>query len=969
MNIGEIYSNFELKEKQFIAEENSTALIFEHVKTRARLLKLVNDENNKVFGIGFRTPPNNSTGVAHILEHTVLNGSKKYTTKEPFMDLLKSSLQTFLNAMTFGDKTIYPVSSRNERDFHNLMDVYLDAVFNPRIYEAKEIFMQEGWHYDIKNEDDPLKYKGVVYNEMKGAMSGAEDQVMEDIMKSLYPETIYRHNSGGDPYEIPNLSYEEFLDFHRKYYHPSNSYIFLYGNGDTAEELSHIEQFLEGYSYLSVDSSIELQEPFREPRAEEAKYSMLQGEDPENKAYLSLNYSIGLTKNTEDVIMNYLLTEIFIDSQASPLRKALLENNLCEDIISGYSEGIHQTFSIVAKNTSPDKKPDFEDIVRRVFSDIVENGLDKKLLMASLNKLEFMLRERQDHSAKGVISFITAFNTWLYDGSPIDALLYDELLEELKGKIDSGYFEQYVSEKLLNNPHRTLLVAVPEPGLYQKLDRDVDKKLESYKENLSRENLVNLLAENKKLESFQTREDSPEAKATIPKLSLEDVTKRTERIELEVKDLGESKILLLDEFTNSISYIKFLFNMDFVELEDIPYVSLLSSILGGISTENYSYSDLSNEIYLNAGDVSVSIDLYSDFYTKEIYPKFTLSAKCISDRAKETLEIMSEIATKSLFDDKKRMKELILEIKSRLEMAIYDSGHVLTMNRALSYFNPLSKYNELIKGFDFYFFIQDLDRDFDSRFDELVSKLTDLYNKVFNKNKLLINLTMEMADYESTKDSLSLVLDNLSSEKLKKADLKFDLSNKKEGILSSANVQYVSKAFDLSRIGTEYSGSMEVLANILNMDFLHNSIRAIGGAYGAGIKFYKSDVMATYSYRDPNLKSTIETYDSIGSYLRNLDLSSEELESAVIGSMSAFDPLLTVKNKSGLALSRYINNASYEDLDRLLNEALNTDLETLKSYADVLDKAMKGDYLCVLGNEETIKKDSDLFNNLIKLKR
>ena len=969
MIINEIYNNFKLISKEFVKEENSDVLIFEHIATKAKLIKLVNEDPNKTFGIGFRTPPNNSTGVAHILEHTVLNGSKKYTTREPFMDLLKSSLQTFLNAMTFSDKTIYPVASRNDKDFHNLIDVYLDAVFNPRIYDIKEIFMQEGWHYELNNAESDIEYKGVVYNEMKGAMSSAEDQVMDKLMRTLYPDTIYKYNSGGDPYEIPKLKYEEFLDFHTKYYHPSNSYIFLYGNGDTIKELAHIDKFIDEYDYLKVDSNIDKQEPFKESKIKVEYYSMSKEESSSNKSYLSYSCCLGDTTDVETLLMNEILNETLIESQASPIRKALLSEGVCEDIIASYSDGIHQTFGIIAKNSSSEDLERFNSIVSNVLLDIVSNGIDSKLLEASVNKIEFSLREKADHSARGVLSFITALNTWLYDDNPVKAFKYEEPLSELKSKLSSGYFEKYIENKVMNNPHKTLLIVKPDPGLYDRLDCEVKQELESMKSNLTNLEIEELINDNKKLSDFQTRIDSDKDKDTIPKLSLSDINTKIERIDLDIEDLGNSKLLHLNEFTNSVDYINILFNIDYIPYEDVQYLSLLSYLLGNMDTKNYDYSSLSNEIYLNSGGISANVSINSDFYTKELYPKFVISAKCLSDKLAETINLIEEITINSKLDNKKRLKEMILELKSKIEMTIYDSGHSVAINRVMSYFQPSAYYDEKAKGLDFFFFIQELDNNFEKEYDNLVKKLNELYEKIFNKNNLLIHLTMNSNDYDIAKNEISKLISKYSKNIYQKCDYSIENKNLNEGISSSSSVQYVSKGFDLSKYGIEYEGSMEVLANILNMEYLHNQIRAIGGAYGAGIKFYTNGSVGTYSYRDPNLKKTIDVYDNIGTFIDNLELSKEDLESSIIGSMKSFDPLLTIRIKAGLSLSRYISNVKYETLDKYLNQAINTNLEKLKSYSKPLSDAMSENYLVTLGNEKNINENKNLFKNIIKLKK
>lgn len=970
MEVGQSYHGFKLLEEKRINEAQALGRIFEHEKTKARLLHLENDDDNKVFGVGFRTPSQNSTGVAHIVEHCVLNGSRKYTTKEPFMDLIKGSLQTFLNAMTFSDKTIYPVASRNDKDFENLMDVYLDAVFHPAIYTTKEIFLQEGWHYHIEKEEDALEYKGVVYNEMKGALSGAEEQVSDQIDQSLFPDTIYGYESGGDPYVIPELTYEAFLDFHSKYYHPSNAYFFIYGDGDILKYLSHIDgEYLSHYDHLDVDSSISLQAPFPEKKTVYREYSVSPDDDIENKDYLSYNVMLGTRKDMIDLLAEEILSDVLIDSQSAPLKNALLKADIAEDIYSQSKDGLQIPFSIVAKNADKDRLPEFVEIIETTLKDLIAQGIDKKLLISSLNKTEYRYRETGSYSTQGILHYIHAFESWLYDGSPFDALEYDRIFRTLREKIDSDFFETYLQERVLDNPHKTILVSSPKPGMNSDRDRDIAQHLADMKGSLSPEALQELIAETKTLLQRQNSSDTPEQRATIPKLSLADVSTDIPSFPRAVSTFEEVTILSHDLFTSGITYMELLFDISHLSPEDIPLMTLLCEAIGAMDTENYTYSELDTEEYLATGGIFFTPTVYRDFREKDqLYPKLAISGKAIgTDNFKRLLELIFEMMTRTDFSSKKRFKEICQMLKSRTESGIYSQGHLVTVSRAASYFSPYHKYQESIKGLDFLFFLQDLVKNFDEKYEETLQRIRDLYLRLFTKEGLLVNLTAGGEDLEKAQALVEDFIPSLPAVSFKKSPLQFDLAKNNEGIQSASNVQYVAQAYDISFGEGTYSGEMEVLASVLSHEYLYNNIRAKGGAYGAGIQFGSSGTTILFSYRDPQLVRTLGIYKNIGDYLETLDLSPEDFNAYIIGATRKFNPALTSLSKGRLDMTMYITGQKTEDIQRAQEEALSTTMDRLKDYAPLLREASETNYICVLGNSEVIKENKDIFNNIIKL--
>lgn len=967
--INKTYHGFKLVEENKIDELQSIARIFQHEKSGARLLHLENDDDNKVFSIGFRTPPTNSTGVPHIIEHCVLAGSKKYTTKEPFMDMVKGSLQTFINAMTFSDKTIYPVASRNDKDFYNLMDVYLDAVFYPKIYEKPEIFMQEGWHHEIFNKEDKITYKGVVYNEMKGAYSSPEEILEATIAKSLYPETCYQFSSGGDPDVIPELSYEEFLDFHRKLYHPSNSYIYLYGNGDIDKHLSHInESYLANFEKTNIDSHIEKQKPFTQRQEAKDYYPIGIDDNHENKTYLSLNFVLEDIIELESYLMNNIMEQILIESSAAPLKKALVDAGIGEDIFAMNVGGVQPGFGIVAKNTSIDKKEEFEKLIFDTLNKLVDNGLDKKLIEACINKVEYNLREASKFPTKGIIYYISSMNSWLYDASPISHLKYGDTLKKLRDNINTGYFEKYIKDNFINNSHSSLVIIEPKKGLGEEKEKALEEKLVEYKKSLSDEEIDALVLENNKLKEMQLSDDTEEAKATIPKLSISDVSPKVEAIPQEEIKEDDITILFHNIFTSKIAYLDLYFDTSMIKEKDIPYINLLGGLLGNMDTKEKSYLELSNDIYVNTGGIDFdSVAIVKDGESEKFSPRFVVKGKAIGENIPKLIELITELIKDTKIEDEKRIKELLQKIKSRIEMNIFQRGNAVAASRVGSYFSAPWKYNEKLKGLDFFWFISDAIENFDNKKEEIISNLNAVYNAIFNKNNLIISFTGDEEDLSIVKDNLGIVTNKLNKGVFTSQEYSFTEERLNEGVLSSANVQYVAKGYNFTKLGYTYNGSMRVLATILNGDYLHNRVRAQGGAYGVGISFEKNGHLTTFSYRDPNLKETISVYDNMQEYVSDLNLDESELTQYIIGTISRLEPAMTPHVKGQLETTRYISNAKKEDIQKTRDEVLSTNLENIKSLAPLLADAMKENYLCVLGNENKIKESKEIFNNLVKL--
>lgn len=969
--VGSIYHGFILNKEEEISEVNSKVRIFEHEKTGAKLLHMENDDTNKVFSIGFKTPPTDSTGVMHILEHSVLCGSKKFPTKEPFVELVKGSLNTFLNAMTFSDKTVYPIASKNEKDFFNLMDVYLDAVFYPNIYNTKEILMQEGWHHHLENKEDELTYKGVVYNEMQGAFSSPDGVLMRKIQETLFPDNTYSNESGGDPKYIPELTYEQFIETHKKYYHPSNSYIFLYGDGNLDKMLKFInDNYLVNFDKKDIDANIEPQAPYSSIKEVNSSYSVAQDDETNEKTFHALNFVIGKSTDDELYLALDIIEYILLEAEGAPLKKAILDAQIGKDVFGMVDKGILQPYlSIVVKNSEENKKEQFKKIVFDTLKELVNKGIDKELIEGCINTFEFRLREADTGTdPKGLIYYLNAMDSWLYGGDPLMHIRYEKTLEKIKQSLRSNYFEKLIEKYILNNNHASLLTLTPEKGLSDKEKEELKQKLANYKANLSEVQVDELVKETNNLLLRQNTPDSQEVLETIPMLSLSDIDKNVE--ELSVKEIKHEGIELLHykTFTSNIAYLNFMFYAKCIDEEDIPYLSLLGSLLGKVDTKNYSYNELAKKILMNTGDVYFKNDAYpNDKDINKYYPFLEAHAKVMDDKLPQALEIISEIIQNSVFEDEKRIRERIREIISRIEMSFIDRGHQVAIGRLTSYFSPIAWYVDKINGYNYYRFLKDIEKNFDNRIADVKLKLSSIQKLIFNKGNMTVAITGEDKELDILKENLNKIVPALSTEVLSNKEYNFVEEQKNEGLLTPSNVQFVAKGYNFKKLGYNYSGNMLVLQTILGYDYLWNKVRVQGGAYGGFANLTRSGSVAFASYRDPNLKETLKTYDEAYEFVEKVQISDRDMTKYIIGTISNLDTPLTPFMKGEKAVNLYIRGITKEDRQKERDEVLSTTNSNINSYSKLINDVMKLNYLTVVGNDKKIKDNKDLFNNLVSM--
>ncbi len=973
-----IPSSYEFILEEKLEDMNGIGTLLLHKKTGARVAIVANDDNNKVFSIGFRTPPANSTGVAHIIEHSVLCGSKHFPAKDPFVELAKGSLNTFLNAMTYPDKTVYPVASMNDQDFKNLMHVYMDAVLYPNIYQKKEIFQQEGWHYDLESLEGELKYNGVVYNEMKGAFSSPESMLYRMIQNSLFPDTPYGVESGGDPDFIPELSYEEFIDFHKTYYHPSNSYIYLYGEMDFEERLEWLNrEYLNQYDRLAVDSKVKLQKAFDHSREIEAFYSLSEEEGAKDNTYLSYNTVIGNSLDKELALTFQVLDYVLLQAPGAPVKQALLDANIGKDILGGFEDEILQpTFTIIAKNSEESKKDKFVSIIRDVLSKLVEQGVDEKSLRAAINYYEFKYRESDyGQFPKGLLYGLRAMSSWLHDDrKPFLHLKDTSGYTFLKDKIGTGYYEKVIKEYFLQNTHNSVVILKPQTGLNAIKEEALRKKLAAYKETLSKEELQQIIQEKQRLAVFQETPSTKEELEAIPLLTRQDIKKEIEPLYNQEVKVGNVKVLHHNVYTNKIAYVRLLFQIKSVPKELLPYASLLSFVLGYVDTQNYTYLGLSNEINIHTGGISANVRSFSiKGSTDEYYPVFELSTKVLYDNLTQAMKLIEEMLYRSKLEDKKRLREILDEMRSKLQMHFNSSGHSVAVDRAMSYYSTHGLFKEVTTGISFYRFIEDLTENFNDRADTVIEKLRVLQQMIFTGENLLVSITADEEGYERFREKLEEFTSGLAPKADRALFSAYDTSSLEpvclnEGFKTAMQVQYVARAGNFIKAGYEYTGALRVLKTILSYDYLWINVRVKGGAYGCMCGFSGVDGDAYFtSYRDPNLRETNQIYEKAADYIENFTAEERDITKYIIGTFSTLDTPLTPQSKGKRSLSMYLAGITEEELQRERTQVLSVTLEDIRACHKYIRAMLQAGNICVIGNEGKIIENKDLFREVKNL--
>ena len=972
MNIENLKS-YELKAREELRGIHGRGYLLRHKKSHARVLVVENDDKNKVFSIGFRTPPSDSTGVPHIMEHSVLCGSANFPAKDPFVELVKGSLNTFLNAMTYPDKTVYPVASCNDKDFQNLIHVYMDAVLYPNIYEHDEIFRQEGWSYRLESAEDKLTYNGVVYNEMKGAFSSPESVLDRVILNTLFPDTSYANESGGDPECIPDLTYEQFLDFHRKYYHPSNSYIYLYGDADMEEKLRWLDEtYLCRFEAVEVDSRIRLQKPFEKMIEKELSYSIASDEPETDNTYLSYNKVIGTSLDRELYLAFQILDYALLSAPGAPLKKELTDAGIGKDIMGSYDNGIYQPiFSVISKNANPEQKEAFVEIIETVLSRLAKEGIDRKALEAGINYHEFRYREADFGSyPKGLMYGLQMMDSWLYDDEKpfihVEAL---DTFEFLKKQLNTGYFEDLIQTYLLNNPHGAIVTVKPERGRTARMEKELEEKLEAYKESLSKEEQQNLVDRTHALEAYQSEPDREEDLEKIPVLHREDISRDIEPVINEEMTAAGVPVIFHEVETNGIGYLDLLFDMSGIEEELLPYVGILQSVLGIIDTNHYEYGELFNEINVHTGGIGTSLELYPDVTKvkeKEFRATFEIKGKALYEKLPVVFAMMGEILTESKLTDEKRIKEILAMLKSRLLMKFQSSGHTTAVLRGISYASPSARLKDLTSGIGFYEKVAELEEHFDEEKADLTAKLQQLCRRLFRPDNMMVSYTAAEDGLRGLESMLEELKKRLFTTPVKEGRCILHCEKKNEGFKTASKVQYVARCGNFIDGGEQYTGALQILKVILSYDYLWQNIRVKGGAYGCMSSFNRIGEGYFVSYRDPNLKRTLEVYDGVAEYLRNFTVNERDMTKYIIGTMSGIDHPMTPSAQGERSMNLYMNKVSEAMIREERNQILDAEQEDIRKLAKIVEAMMAAGQLCVIGSEEKIQEEKDLFDTLTK---
>ena len=951
MQVNDMIHGFKVNQIRSLDEIKAEMYEMVHEKTGARTIWLKRDDENKTFSIAFKTTPVDDTGVFHILEHSVLNGSRKYPVREPFVDLLKGSLQTFLNAMTYPDKTVYPVSSRNDKDFVNLMRVYMDAVFHPLVRQNPNVFYQEGWHYELNDVDaDPI-YKGVVFNEMKGAFSSPDGVKGRLMMHALFPDNCYGNESGGDPDHITDLTYKQFCASHAKYYNPSNSYIFLDGDMDIENILKIIdEEYLSEFGKEGDLIDIAKQAPVKSEVTRD--YEIAPDDDPTGKAQMAFGYVFGDYSDYEKTAAFSLIASVLCGNNESPLKKAILSKGLGEDVSFDVQDGILQPYlEIDVYNTDMAKKQEILDTINEVLNDAIQNGLDRKELEASLNQKEFKALERDfGGMPKGLVFALTALDSWLYGGDPKDSICFGDLFKNLREKLSTSYYEDLIKDYILDSKHCAQIFLTPSNTLGEEKIAKEQAKLQAIKATWTKEEKQELVRMNEKLIQWQNEEDTPEQKATLPALHLEDLKTTPSSYPIEVKEHNGNTVLYHPVNTGGISYTSLIARANDLNEEEITIAGQLMTLLGNLPTENYDTLSLNREIKSLLGDFSASFSGSRNIKEEKVNDYIIISWSALNRNDEKANALVKEILYKTDFSDKKAVRDILKQNLFGMEQAYINAGHSLALQRASSYCNSVSAIAEYAKGYEAYRYLKDLDNNWEEKADRFLEGLAGLNKKLFIKERYLVSVSGDDA-----KQNLEAIIDDAPHGSIGEEKLIAPLGSKKEGIAVPANISYAAKASMLGE-KVEKIGTMFVLSNILSYDYLWNNVRVKGGAYGCGFRSGIARTAGFYSYRDPSPDNTLRIFEQTPQYLKDFIAKNTDIENYIVGTTGDYDPYLSLRASIVSSDLEYLMGYTYEEKCEILTQILNTKKEDIERTIPNFEFVNEQDNVCVIGNKTALMK-------------
>ncbi|XP_042494165.1 presequence protease 2, chloroplastic/mitochondrial-like [Macadamia integrifolia] len=972
---------FEKISEQMIEECKSKAVLYKHKKTGAEVMSVSNDDENKVFGIVFRTPPKDSTGIPHILEHSVLCGSRKYPLKEPFVELLKGSLHTFLNAFTYPDRTCYPVASTNTKDFYNLVDVYLDAVFFPKCVEDLQTFQQEGWHYELDNPSEDISFKGVVFNEMKGVYSQPDNILGRMAQQAMFPDNTYGVDSGGDPKVIPKLTFEEFKDFHRKYYHPSNARIWFYGDDDPNERLRILSEYLDSFeaNVASEASKVEPQKLFSEPVRIVEKYPAGEGSDLKKKHMVCLNWLLSdkpLDLETELAIG--FLDHLMLGTPAAPLRRILLESSLGDAIVGGGVEDelLQPQFSIGLKGVSEEDIQKVEELVMNTLKKLADEGFDPEAVEASMNTIEFSLRENNTGSfPRGLSLMLRSIGKWIYDMDPFEPLKYEKPLQSLKAKIaevgSKAVFSPLIEKFILNNPHRVTVEMQPDPEKASREEAAEREILEKVKASMTEEDLAELARATQELRLKQETPDPPEALRKVPCLSLHDIPKKPIHVPTEIGEIGGVKVLQHDLFTNDVLYTEVVFNMSSLKQELLPLVPLFCQSLLEMGTKDMDFVQLNQLIGRKTGGISVYPLTSSKRGREDPCSHIIVRGKAMAGRTEDIFNLVNCILQDVQFTDQQRFKQFVCQSKARMENRLRGSGHGIAAARMDAKLNVAGWIAEQMGGVSYLEFLRTLEEKVDQDWNGVSSSLEEIRKSLVSRQGCLVNMTADGKTLTNTEKFLSKFLDLLPGKQPSKTN-SWDarISPVNEAIVVPTQVNYVGKAANIYETGYQLSGSAYVISKYISNTWLWDRVRVSGGAYGGFCDFdTHSGVFSYLSYRDPNLLKTLDVYDGTADFLRELEMDDEILTKAIIGTIGDVDAYQLPDAKGYSSLLRYLLGVTEEERQKRREEILSTSLNDFKDFSDAIEAVKEKGVVVAVASPEDVVAANEERSNFFEVKK
>ena len=958
--------NYQLIKKEYLPDIDCEGTILEHTKSGAKVVLLSCDDENKTLAVSFRTPPKNSTGVPHIMEHSVLCGSRKFPVKEPFVELMKGSLNTFLNAMTFADKTMYPVSSCNDKDFRNLVDVYMDAVFYPNIYQKEAIFKQEGWHYELTNKEDPIIVNGVVYNEMKGAFS-SPDAISERVtLNALFPDTTYGVESGGDPDCIPDLSYEEFLAFHKKYYHPSNSYIIIYGNCNMEEELAFLDQeYLSHFDKITVDSKIEVQTPFKETKKVDIPYPISKEQGTKNKALLT--YAIAMPENLslEEHFAFTIINSALISASGAPIERALLDKKLGSSVDSTYmNDQLQGIFVVGVRDADEARLSEFRETVDEALQKAVSNGIDKKALEAALNRFEFKTREADfGGMSKGLIYAITLMSTWLYDKDPFAFARFNGVFADLREKIKSDYFEKLIDKYLINNSHKVLVNCYPSLTIAKEKEDALAKKLAQFKNSLTDAQLDQLIKDTVTLKDYQASTDKLEDLTKIPTLKKSDLSYEVMGVSNIEEVLDGVTILHHNYNTNGISYLRLVFNAQDLPAHLLPYLGLYEALFTNLDTEEHTYQTLEQDINIHTGGIGGTFG--TKYLKKGEAFDFLINASAVTGKLNKAIDFISEIIHQTKYDTmKQRIYELLQMENMKMQQSLIGRGNRHALNRSLSYTEKLYYYRDQLSGIGYFENLTSIIKNYDQEYEKLIASMKEINLYLFAKENLLVSLTGSDENYQELKASILSFIEKLSPKQPNHEPFVFVKEQKNEGFYAPIDINFVAISGNFGESQLNYEGSFLVYQNAVMTEYLWKRVRVLGGAYGVSCGFTRNGLGYFTSYRDPHILNTIKEYQNTTQFLKEFRPNEDEMLKYIIGVVGSIDTPLSPSAKGARSLEFYQSGREFSELLDEKKKIIDTTISSIDNFIPVVEKVTTYGNLCAIGNEQKIKENASLFKEI-----